>query len=63
MNNSNNKRVRKAMFEANLKQYHLAELLGVTESRVSAMLRYEMPEDKQKEIVALIKGQSNEGAN
>ena len=51
----NNKKIRKALFEAGMKQYQLAELMGVSEGRVSTMLRNELPAEKQKEIVSIIR--------
>lgn len=53
-----NRRIRKAMFDADLKQYDLAELLGCSESKVSAMLRKELPEAETRRIVAAIKSLS-----
>lgn len=50
-----NKVVRTALFEAGLRQYHLARMLGVSESRVSTMLRDELPITKQNELVSIIK--------
>lgn len=49
-----NKIVRKALFEAGLKQYELAEILGVSEGRMSTMLRRELPAETQARIVSEI---------
>lgn len=54
MPNMTNRKVRAALFEAGLKQYELAEILGVSEARVSTMLRREMPEETQARIVSVI---------
>lgn len=54
MSNMTNRRIRKALFEAGLKQYELAEILGVSEGRVSTMLRRELPDETQARIVSEI---------
>ena len=40
--------IRKAMTEANLKQWELAELLGIGEQTMCRWLRKELPEDEAK---------------
>lgn len=52
----NNKKVRIAMMECNMKQWQLAKLLEVSESTVNRMLREELPEDDQKRLVEIIEG-------
>ena len=50
-----------ALAEKGMCQYELAHLLGCSESRVSNMMREELPEEKQKEIIEMIKkGTDNE---
>ena len=56
----NNVEVRKAMFEANMKQWQLAELLGITEWTLSRKLRKELPEEEKKAILDLIKNQKKD---
>lgn len=51
----NNRILRVALFEADMKQYQLAELLGVSEGRVSTMLRRELPANEQQRLVRIIK--------
>lgn len=49
-----NKKIRIAMIEHNLKQWELAELLGIDESVFCRKMRKELPEDEQNRIVSLI---------
>ena len=49
-----NKEIRTAMFEANVRQWQLAERLGKNETFVCRMLRKELPEDQKQEILATI---------
>ena len=50
-----------ALAEKGMWQYELAHLLGCSEGRVSILLREELPEEKQKEIIEMIKkGANNE---
>lgn len=51
----NNLEIRKAMLDANLKNWQLAELLGVTEWTLSRWLRKELPQEKKDEIMGVIK--------
>lgn len=55
-----NKRIRIALAEKGLRQYDLARLLGITESRCSVMLRKELSDEKTAEILDLIKGVQND---
>ncbi len=50
----NNKKVRIAMIEADIRQWELAKLLNISESSLTRKLREELPEKEQDEIVALI---------
>ena len=49
-----NKLVKFALLEAGMKQWELAELLGMSESALSRRLRDELPEEEQKRIIAII---------
>lgn len=49
-----NKKIRIAMIEHNLKQWELADLLGIDESVFCRKMRKELPEDEQNRIVSLI---------
>ena len=58
-----NKSIRIALMECNMRQYELAELLGIHDFSLSRKLRHELPEDEQKRIVTLIKNHAaKEGA-
>lgn len=50
-----NMKIRAALFEADMRQWQLAELLGVTEFTVSRWFRYDLPDDEQDRIVELIR--------
>ena len=56
----NNIEIRKALLETNMKQWELAELLGITEWTLSRKLRKELPEDKKEEILDLINKERGE---
>lgn len=49
-----NEIIRRAMFEYGLKQYQLAEILGISEASVSIMLRYDLSVAEQKQIAIQI---------
>lgn len=49
-----NIKIRQALLSAGLKNYELAEMLGVSEWTLSRRMRKEMPEDEQKRIIELI---------
>lgn len=51
----NNKKIRIAMIDADIRQWELAKLLNISESSLTRKLREELPEKEQDEIVALIK--------
>ena len=57
----NNTKVRIKMIEAGLKQWQLAQILGIDESVLSRKLRYELPEEEQDRIVALIEETKKSG--
>ena len=50
----NNIRIRTRMLEAGIKQWQLAKLLKMSEPSMSRLLRRELPEEKQDEIIGLI---------
>lgn len=56
----NNAKVRIKMFEAGMKQWEVARLLGLGESALSRKLRDELPEEEQDRIVALIEKAGDE---
>lgn len=47
--------IREALKEYNLKQWELADLLGISEYTLCKRLRKELPEEEKKRIVAIIK--------
>ena len=50
-----NTEIRVAMVRAGLKHYQVAEAMGVADESFSRWLRHELPEDRQKQIMAVIK--------
>lgn len=59
-----NKRIRKVMFDLELKQFELADCLGIFESNASRLLnRKELPKKKQDEIIAKLKAYKKGGAD
>lgn len=59
-----NKEIKFAMIEKGLKQWQVAEALGIHESVFSRMLRNELPEDEKKTVLEAIAkyGKENENA-
>lgn len=53
--NMNNVMIRNELLKNNLKQWELAELLGIGEYTMCRRLRKELPIEEQKRIVELIK--------
>ena len=53
-----NAKIREALKENNLRQWELADLLGIAETTLCVRLRKELPENEKKEIIALIKKNS-----
>lgn len=51
-----NKVIREALTAAGMKQWQLADLLGISEPTLTRWLRHELPQEKQAEIVAVIEG-------
>ncbi len=49
-----NKKVKMAMAEAGMKQWELAQLLGIHEGTLSRKFRLELPAEEQDQIVELI---------
>ena len=56
----NNIKIRLKIFETGLKQWKVAQLMGVSESKLSRMLRDELPEDEQNRIIDIIERRNNE---
>lgn len=50
-----NKRIRKAMTDAGITQFQLAELLGVKPPEMSIMMKYELAVREQNDIVSKIR--------
>ncbi len=49
-----NMAIRIAMTQYGMKQWQVAKLLNISESALSRLLRVELPEEKQRNIVSLI---------
>lgn len=56
-----NTEIRVAMVGAGLKHYQVAEAMGIADETFSRWLRHELPEDKQKQILAVIDQMKKEG--
>lgn len=50
-----NKRIRKAMTDAEINQGELSEILGINKAELSIALKYELAVREQNEIVARIR--------
>lgn len=57
-----NEIISKFLFENELKQWQAADLLGMRADSLSRKMRYEIPVEEQKQIVARIK-EAQEGGN
>ena len=55
-----NEKIREAMRIANLKQWQVADALGVHEATFCVWLRHELPEEKQKKILSIIENMKGE---
>ena len=51
----NNFEIRKALMEAGMRNYQLADLLGITEFSLSRKLRKEISKDEQTKILKIIR--------
>lgn len=49
-----NMKVKVAILNSGLKQWQVAELIGIRDDAFSRKLRYEMPEDEQNRIIDAI---------
>jgi len=56
----NNKDIKLALRKAGLRQWMLADYLKITEPKLSQMLRYELSEEKKKEVFEAIEELSQE---
>lgn len=50
-----NRIIKEALFKNDLKQYQLAEIMGIHEASLSRKLRNELSEEEQMQIVRMIK--------
>lgn len=50
-----NQKIELALMETGLRKYQLAKLMGISESTFGRMMREELSDEKQEEIVELIK--------
>ena len=51
----NNMKIRQMLMEVGMKNYQLADLMGISEFTLSRRLRKELPVEEQERIVLLIK--------
>lgn len=58
MGSKANREIRTAMFEANVRQWQLADQLGKNETYVCRLLRKELPEERKREILDVIEKMS-----
>ena len=56
-----NEDVRKAIRISDMKQWQVAELVGVNEATFSRWLRYELPQDKKDRIMQVIRDHGKAG--
>ena len=56
-----NKRVRDELIRNGMFLWKLAKLMGVSEASVTRMMREELPEDRQDELIDLIRKGANNG--
>ena len=50
-----NLKVKEAILESGLKQWKVAELIGIRDDAFSRKLRYELPEEEQNKIIEAIR--------
>jgi DNA-binding XRE family transcriptional regulator len=50
----NNERIRRELKVVGMKQWQLAELMGISEQTICRKFRKELPEDEQQRIIELI---------
>ena len=51
-----NARVREALKKHKMYQWQLADLMGISEPSFTRLMRHELPEEKQNEMISLIDG-------
>lgn len=56
----NNIRIRTALMEADMKYYHLARRMGISENTLFRKLREELPEEEQIRIIQMIRKKEDE---
>lgn len=55
-----NEIIRTELRMANMKHWELADLLGVSESKMVRMLRHELPKEERERILAIIRKEKKE---
>lgn len=58
----NNMEIRTELLRVGMKQYELAELLGIADSALSRKLRKELPDEEKQRILEIIR-RKEEGTN
>lgn len=56
-----NVEIRSAYMQASIKQWQLAEALGISETHFSRKLRKELPQEEKEKILAVIEKLAKEG--
>ena len=51
----NNKEIREALKQANMRYWQLAECLGIADGKLSRMLRHEIEGEEKEKILSIIK--------
>lgn len=52
--NETNKEIRAALSASGIKQWQLADRIGIPETSLCKLLRYELPKEKKEEILDII---------
>ena len=55
-----NEKIREALKNNRIPLWQLADLLGVSESTVTRMMRHELPEEKREEILTIIRRKNSD---
>ena len=56
-----NMKIRQALMEVGMRNYQLAELMGISEFTLSRRLRNELPDEEQERILELIQNNRKRG--
>lgn len=56
-----NETIRKSISDSGLKYWEVADAIGIADTTFAKWLRHELPDDKQKQILAVINQMKKEG--